>query len=288
MSRVVVRAAVSSLLVVAGCAGPDRTGPPAAGPSPRIAQPTLGYQELVGEEPGTAPALGEVQALQLERLIRATDDADPQKPDFYFRLGELSAASQRYYQQQQRALEQRIREAPAGERPALEQQDRALGHLRDKWLLQAVSAYVGASKYRGYPRADEVLFRLAVLLHSAKKEEHAREFSHRLIKDHPTSKRVSEAYLAFGEYYFDKGEMPAALRFYERAETFPDSLVQGYAAYKRGWCWINMGDRERAAEALREVLQLAGEGRAGDPRQSAALARAARQDLDNLGVTAGQ
>ena len=47
---------------------------------------------------------------------------------------------------------------------------------------------------------DEVLFRLATLLTGAKKDDQAREFFHRLIKDYPNSKYIPDAYLAFAEH----------------------------------------------------------------------------------------
>ena len=82
------------------------------------------------------------------------------------------------------------------------------------WLLRAVEAYLAASRHRAYERMDEVLFRLAHLLASVKKEGEAREFLLRLVKDHPTSRYVPDAYLAFGELYFDRGDMESALAFY--------------------------------------------------------------------------
>ena len=45
-----------------------------------------------------------------------------------------------------------------------------------KWLLEAVKAYIGATKFKKYERMDEVLFKLAFLLTSVKKEDQAREF----------------------------------------------------------------------------------------------------------------
>ena len=92
---------------------------------------------------------------------------------------------------------------------------------------------------------DEVLFRLAALLTTVKKDDQAREYFHRLIKDYPTSKYIPDAYLVFAEHAFETGEMEAALKFYEKVEQFPKSSVYPYAAYKQGWCHMNLGDYRR-------------------------------------------
>ena len=117
---------------------------------------------------------------------------------------------------------------------------------------------------------DEVLFRLAFLLTSVKKEDQAREFFHRLIKDYPNSKYIPDAYLSFAEYYFDKGEMENALKFYEKVEQFPKSSVYPYAVYKKGWCYINMGDYKTALETFVGVVRMTQEGKASRARSRGA------------------
>src|SRR4029077_14908059 len=110
-----------------------------------------------------------------------------------------------------------------------------------EWLLKAVKGYIAATKFKKDERMDEVLFKLAYLLTSVKKEDQAREFFLRLIKDYPNSKYIPDAYLSFAEFYFEKGEMDAALKFYEKVEQFPKSSVYPYAVYKKGWCYVNLG-----------------------------------------------
>ena len=103
---------------------------------------------------------------------------------------------------------------------------------------------------------DEVLFKLAYMLTSVKKEDQAREFFLRLIKDYPNSKYIPDAYLSFAEFYFNKGEMDSALRFYEKVEQFPKSSVYPYAVYKKGWCYVNLGDYKTALETFVGVVRM--------------------------------
>ena len=131
-----------------------------------------------------------------------------------------------------------IRRSSSSARAARSPFGDAAGYLRQEqtWTLEAVKAYIAATSYPKYERMDEVLFRLAALLTSVKKDDQAREYFHRLIKDYPTSKYIPDAYLAFAEHAFEGGEMEAALKFYEKVEQFPKSSVYPYAAYKKGWC----------------------------------------------------
>src|SRR4029450_10474338 len=117
-----------------------------------------------------------------------------------------------------------------------------------RWLVEAVKAYVAATRHAKYERMDEVLFRLAALLTGAKKQDQAREFFHRLIKDYPSSKYIPDAYLAFAEHHFDNGDMEIALKFYDKVAQFPRSKLYPYAVYKQGWCYINMTDYRQALE----------------------------------------
>ena len=81
----------------------------------------------------------------------------------------------------------------------------------------------GALKSARY-EMDEVLFRLAFLLTSVKKEDQAREFFHRLIKDYPNSKYIPDAYLSFAEYYFDLDCIPEDCAWQPRDFPGEDSL----------------------------------------------------------------
>src|SRR4029077_7652966 len=167
--------------------------------------PTLTVDQFREQKTAEIQKLVDAQISKMRRLIQVTSDDDPQKPDFLFRLGELYAEKQKFNLNQARALDQKIYELPANQRGSLLTQQKGYEQAEQKWLLEAVKSYIGATKFRKYERMDEVLFRLAYLLTSVKKEDQAREFFYRLIKDYPTSKYIPDAYLSFAEFYFDKG-----------------------------------------------------------------------------------
>ncbi len=250
-------------------------------PPPKIEKkgPIISLEEFKGQREEKVKEINDKQIELAKRLIRVTEDDDPQKPDFWFRLAELYAENQRYNFFRARQLDQKIFEAPANQKAKLQRDQQGFEKEQEKWLLEAVGAYVQAANSKKYNRMDEVLFKLAYLLQSVKKEDQAREFFHRLIKDYPDSKYVPEAYLSFGEFFFGKGEMDAALKFYERVEKFPKSPVYGYAVYKKGWCWINLGDFKKALTIFVEVINISQQNKGGDKRQNQALEREAKKDV---------
>ena len=128
---------------------------------------------------------------------------------------------------------------------------------------------------------DEVLFKLAYLLTSVKKEDQARDYFLRLIREYPNSKYIPDAYLSFAEFYFNKGEMDNALRFYEKVEQFPKSSVYPYAVYKKGWCYVNLGDFKTALETFVGVVRMTQDPKASNisKAQKQALEKEAKKDI---------
>lgn len=256
------------------------TKPEAPPPQKKETGPVLTVDQFVQGRQGKIQTITDAQISKMKRLITVTPDDDPQKPDFYFRLGELFAEKQRFYFSQAHALDQKIFEAPANQKASLTQQQQGFQKSEEKWLLEACKAYIESTKYKKYERMDEVLFKLAFLLTSVKKEDQARVFFLRLIKDYPNSKYIPDAYLSFAEYYFDKGEMENALKFYEKVEQFPKSSVYPYAVYKKGWCYVNLGDFKTALETFVGVVRMATEGKVNvGAAQKAALVKEAKKDI---------
>jgi TolA-binding protein len=242
--------------------------------------PVLTIDQFIEQKQEQIQKLVDAQIAKMRRLLAVTSEDDPQKADFWFRIAELYAEKQRYYSFQARALDQKIFEAPPAQKPPMQSQQKIHEQNEQKWLLEAVKAYIAATKYRKYERMDEVLFKLAYLLTSVKKEDQAREFFHRLIKDYPNSKYIPDAYLSFAEFFFNKGEMDNALRFYEKVEQFPKSSVYPYAVYKKGWCFVNLGDFKTALETFVGVVRMTQEGKINVNRlQKQALEKEAKKDI---------
>jgi len=210
---------------IQGAAQTNLTKPAAPPPQQKETGPTITVDQFIFQKQGQIQKLVDAQIIKMRRLIQVTQDDDPQKPDFDFRLAELYAEKQRFYFSSAHQLDQKIFDAPPAQKVTLQNQQKGYEQTQQKWLLAAVGAYIDATKFKKYERMDEVLFKLAYLLTSVKKEDKALEYFRRLIKDYPDSKYIPDAYLAFAEEYFDKAEMDAALKFYEKVEQFPKASV---------------------------------------------------------------
>jgi len=261
---------------VSGIKQTTLTNPDAPPTKEEAKGPVLTVDQFIGLKRGQVMKIVNKQIKQMNRLIRVAEDDNPEKPEFYFRLAELYAEKQRHYTYTARSLDQPVYEAKGARRKQLQDKQKKAEELSQRYLLEAVKAYAGARQFKGYQRMDEVLFKLAYLLQSVKKADKAREVFHELIKDYPNSKYIPDAYLSFAEYYFGEFEMDAALKFYEKVEQFPESSVYGYAVYKKGWCWINLGDFRKALEIFVKVIRLAQSKPGG---QWDALEREAKKDV---------
>jgi TolA-binding protein len=242
--------------------------------------PVISLEEFTAVKQEKIISINQGLIEKMQRLIRITPADDPEKPDYTFRLAELYAEQYKSFNFKARSLDQKIFEAKGTPRQSqLEAEQKRYEAESQRWLVKSVEQYAETRKYKKYARQDENLFRLGYLLQLIKKEELAREVFLQLIKDYPSSKYVPEAYLAFAEFYFDKGEMDNALKFYRKVAEFPKSNVYGYAVYKQGWCFANLGDYKKALEIFVDVIKIAQTGRGGDKRQNQALEREAKRDV---------
>jgi tetratricopeptide (TPR) repeat protein len=76
-----------------------------------------------------------------------------------------------------------------------------------------------------------------------------------LIKNYPRSKYLPDAYLMFGEYYFDQAKIEKAMMAYKKVTQFKGSKVYSYALYKTGWCYFNIHEFKRALEQFVTVVK---------------------------------
>lgn len=244
--------------------------------------PVLTVEQFVGQQQAKIQGIIDSSLDKLKKLIKIAAEDDPQKPDYYFRAGELYAEKQRLDSFKARSYDEKIFQAEQAKNTSLVSKLKGEQQKADKdaekWSTEAVKYYAAASKYKKYERMDEVLFRIAYLLQQIKQEDKAREFFHRLIKDYPQSKYVPNAYLSFGEFFFGKGEMENALRFYEKVEQFPKSSVYGFAVYKKGWVQINMGDYKQALATFVNVIEMCQAGKIAKD-QRGPLEKEAKKDL---------
>ncbi len=109
-------------------------------------------------------------------------------------------------------------------------------------------------EHPNYSRLDEVYFKLAFNLMDLGEEQEALEYYNTLVKRFPRSEYVADAYVQLGEYYFNHNNAFKALQYYRKAATYPDKRTATFATYKAGWCYYNLGEPQKAIEAMKKVI----------------------------------
>jgi tetratricopeptide (TPR) repeat protein len=251
-------------------------------------RPNINADDVFGGVGEKVKSITDQQTKILQRLIENTSDTDPEKPDLLFRMAELYNEQQRYYNFRARELDAKIYDAQVkGDQPAADKMKSQQVDYQKKeqvWLLEAVKKYIEVAdhrdRYGSYKKMDEVLFYLAYLLTQVKKEEGARKYFKILIKDYPNSKFIADAWLSFGEFYFEQKDMEKALQFYEKVMQYPQSRVYGYAMYKQGWVYFNLGDFKGALATFVKVIELTQHGGGSSNKANRlALEKEAKKDV---------
>ncbi len=252
-----------ALLVAAGAARAAPTAKPVPAP--------VSADDVLAEE-AARQDVREAQVSKYRALLAATPDDNPGKAELWYQLGDLLA---------RRAQFHRLRgvDAPVAERA---------GHVAaaKRWLDEAVAAYAEVIKrpaWKSFAQRDAVLFALGHMLGKAGRAAGALEVFNMLLKDHPGSRYVPDAYLAFADAAFLDGQLDDALTGYDKVIKLGKPRVAVYARYKRAWTLYNLSRQEAALGGLLEVAAAA----AADPKL-ALLARTARRDVVRVYAELGQ
>jgi TolA-binding protein len=138
--------------------------------------------------------------------------------------------------------------------------------------------------YPNYPQLDEVLYYLAYEYEQGSDYTNARKVYYELIQKRPDSKYVPNAYLAFGELFFneaqgDPSKFDLAAKAYQEVIKYPppNNKVFGYAHYKLGYVFWNQGDFAHAINEFKKTIDF-GNAYAQLPGATK-LAESARKDI---------
>jgi len=158
-----------------------------------------------------------------------------------------------------------------------------------KWC-QTVNA-ADPSKSSGC--TDEVLYYLAYEHEQANDLEKARKVYLKLIQSWPQSRFIANAYLAFGELFFneaagDPSKWALAEQSYNEVIKYPppDNKVWGYAHYKLAYVAWNKGDFQKAISEFKKTIDF-GQQYTSLPNAKE-LANSARRDLIPVYALAGE
>lgn len=147
--------------------------------------------------------------------------------------------------------------------------------------------------YPNYSQLDEVLYYLAYEYEQANDYTNARKVYYELIQNVPQSKYIPNAYLAFGELFFneaqgDPSKWDLAAASYREVVKYPppDNKVFGYAHYKLAYVHWNKGEFARALDEFKKTIDY-GTQFASLPNATP-LAISARRDIIPVYALAGK
>ncbi|MBI5526739.1 MAG: tetratricopeptide repeat protein [Deltaproteobacteria bacterium] len=191
----------------------------------------------------------------VKKLIKLGPTED-EKPKLVFRIAELFGEKAKFHWFQAMAIADEIpKEKDPGRQRTLKASHDDHQKKSVNFRRQAMEYYkVILDKYKNYPRVDEVLFYYGYNLMESQQQAEALKMYRRLITEFPDSTYVPDAYLAFGEYYFSKGELERAIEAYKRVTRFEKSRVYGFALYKMGWVYYNLAEWEKALDMFSKVI----------------------------------
>jgi tetratricopeptide (TPR) repeat protein len=151
---------------------------------------------------------------------------------------------------------------------------------------KAIKAYaLLLQSHPAFDGRDEAMFCLAwLLLEVARTEpdedksnaQKARTVCLAIITSYPESPMIYPCYLAFGEFYYDEGDVSKALQLYEKVEQGGDAGLAALAVYKKAWCLLRLQSYPESAKAFQGVIDFA-KAHPDDPDSAALLERASAE-----------
>ncbi len=214
---------------------------------------------------------------KLQLRIKNTDEDDPAKPELMERLGDMLWQKAKFYELRAydslnaaNQAEADGNSAKAAEFKKKQEEDVKTGRAaRDEML----KLYKDIIKYHAdFPSIDKIRYYMAFNLAEMGYAGEAYEQYSGIVREHSNSKYLPEAFLGMAEYTFTiEEDMPTALQQYQKVvQIDPNSSAAGFAMYKMGWCYFNLGEPKKALAQFEKVIRDADKsGRRSDMRKEA-------------------
>jgi TolA-binding protein len=196
--------------------------------------------------------------------ILSTNPPAEERPELLFQKGELFLEEAQFHFFEANRMDDEIAAAlGAGDdakmTAASEKKDQAAERSK-RWGQDAIKIFEEIEKkYPKFERLADVLYMMGQAYWDRSDYKDALRTYRKLIKDHSKSQYISDAWLAFGEFYFqvadeNERDVKKALDSYVEAAKNQESQVFGYATYKQGWCYYNLSRFDKSAERFKEVV----------------------------------
>lgn len=126
---------------------------------------------------------------------------------------------------------------------------------------------------------DEIRYFLAYNLTEMGRGDEGIEEYTKIIGEHPTSPFVPDALVNIGDYYFENNDFGSAYKLFQKAETYTDANIFGYAIYKQAWCLYNLGDYKLSLQRFIDVIEHANRKMLDGQKGAIGLRREAQNEL---------
>lgn len=250
-------------------------------------EPTLDYEDFRNQQEQKVQSKRQELLDTLEEILKGEVSA-AERPDLLFQKAELFLEEAQFWffeaNRMDDALAAALSKGDDAKMMAVAEKKDSLLAKQKTWGDGAIKLFEEIDKkYKKFERLPDVLYMMGQAYWDRQDYKQALVAYRKLIKDHPKNQYISDAWLAFGEFYFlvapdEERDVQKALDSYIKASANQDSAVFGYATYKQGWCYYNLSRHDKAAEKFKEVVlysqvngSILGERRIG-------LAKEARKD----------
>jgi tetratricopeptide (TPR) repeat protein len=190
-------------------------------------------------------------------MLEFEDPTDPDYPLILVKIADLFWQKSEYYfdQSQSNTLLEAIFQAEEQknkpEVTRLQGEQKRLLSLRRQWQFKAVEQYRKIeSNFPDYKDLDEVLYAIGHNLTLIGQPSEAYKYYQRLVREMPESQLVPDAQLNIGDYFFALNQFDEAIRYFDKVRQWGVSRVQGIAMYKTGWCFFNLGQKDKALNSF--------------------------------------
>lgn len=221
---------------------------------------------------------------QIKSLIEIIETTPKdQRADLYFRLAEHYWESSKYYDFIGHRYDDFQGRPDWPEKKRLQTQ--AWARANEARKKAATEYFKIINNYPDYPRLCEAYFFLGKNLIEMNETQKGlgvyRPFLQKFARTYPKCPFIPNAYLAFAEYYFEKGQVKNAKQQYEMVLRFRDTSIYGFALYKVAWCDYNMIRYQDALNKFVAVINYArdAENFKGSNSRRLALLKEALRDM---------
>jgi TolA-binding protein len=183
----------------------------------------------------------------IKELLKRSGTEESRRFELMLREGELYAERHDYLRDMEvlqfnRNHDQWIKSGKKGKEPAISHK------VSQGELLKATQTFRKlVDRYPRHPRTAAALYALGKSL-SRLGNTSAPIYFEKIIKQHPKSPLVPDAYLSLGEHYFEQHNIAKAIPNYQKMISFKDHPSYTYAVYKLGWAFYNVESKNKKEE----------------------------------------